>query len=396
MKKIMILGASILQLPAILKAKDIGLQVIAVDMDRSAIGFSYADICLDISTLDIPKVVEAARKYEIDGIMTLASDMPVRTVAAVAKELNIVGISEDTALKATNKALMRECLRKDNVSIPNFFIVNSFDEYLNKLAHVGDKVIVKPADNSGSRGVFLLDNINNMELVQYAFNYSKKYSRNGDILIEEYMEGFEVSVETISVDGQINIIAITDKLTTGAPRFVEMGHSQPSILSRNIQKEISKITIEAINSIGIKNGPAHTEIIVTAEGPKIVEIGARLGGDNITTHLVPLSTGIDMVNSCIKIALGEVPDLTKKYTKGAAIRYIDSKPGRIISIKGVEEAKLIDGVKEVILVKSINDIIHEISNSSDRIGFIIAQGNTLQDAIQICEKAMKNIKIEIE
>ena len=120
MKKLMILGASILQLPAIIRAKEMGLQVIAVDMDQYAIGRETADVFLQISTIDIPKVVEAARILKPDGVMTIASDMPIRTVAAVAKELNLVGVTEDTALKATNKAIMREALKKNNVPIPKF------------------------------------------------------------------------------------------------------------------------------------------------------------------------------------------------------------------------------------------------------------------------------------
>jgi formate-dependent phosphoribosylglycinamide formyltransferase (GAR transformylase) len=118
MKKIMILGASILQLPAILKAKEMGLQVIAVDIDKNSVGFKHADVCIEISTIDIHRVVEAAKQYRIDGVMTLASDMPMRTVAAVAKELNLVGVSEETALKATNKAVMRE---KENDEKSNLF-----------------------------------------------------------------------------------------------------------------------------------------------------------------------------------------------------------------------------------------------------------------------------------
>jgi biotin carboxylase len=396
MKKIMILGASILQLPAILKAKEMGLHVIAVDMDKNAVGFKYADDCLEISTIDIFRVIQAARQYKIDGVMTLASDMPVRTVAAVAQELNIVGINEETALRATNKAVMRDCLKKHSVPIPAFYKVQNYDSYLNAIQQFSGKLIVKPTDNSGSRGIYLLQDINDKELINYAFKYSKKFSPTGEIVVEEFMEGPEVSVETLSIDGEVHIIAITDKITTGAPRFVEMGHSQPSLLSVENKEKIKIVATAAINAIGIENGPSHTEIIITKSGPKIVELGARLGGDCITTHLVPLSTGVDMVECCIKIALGEAPDLKPRFSKGSAIRYFRQKHGLLKSIYGVTESEKIDGVKQISFVKKIGEVVPDVSSSSDRIGFVIAQGASSQEAIAKCEKVMKMILITIE
>jgi biotin carboxylase len=396
MKRIMILGASILQLPAILKAKEMGLQVIAVDMDKYAIGFKEADVALEISTIDINKVVEAARENKIDGVMTLASDLPMRTVAAVARELNLVGVNEDTALKATNKALMRQCLKDHDVPVPKFFRVKDYEDYLSATQHFKVKFIVKPSDNSGSRGVFMVDDYNDKDSIDYAYEYSKKYSRSGEIVVEEFMGGPEVSVETLSVHGEVHIIAITDKLTTGAPRFVEMGHSQPTYLSNEIKEQIELVAAAAVKAIGIDNGPSHTEIIVTTEGPKIVELGARLGGDNITTHLVPLSTGVDMVKCCIEVALGVEPDLERKFNRASAIRYFETTSGRIIAIDGVDEANQNKGVKEITFTKKIGDEVTDIHSSIDRIGFVVAQGQDAKEAIRICEDVMKLIEISIE
>lgn len=396
MKKIMILGASILQLPAIIKAKEMGLEVIAVDMDKNAIGFQYADICLEISTVDIPRVLDAAKRYNINGIMTLASDMPMRTVARVCSELNLPGINEETALRATNKVVMRECLYKSNVPIPQFYRVKDIDKYLDAILNIEGKKIIKPADNSGSRGVYLLEDDCDNEQKKYAFEYSKMYSRQGEIVVEEYMEGPEVSVEALSIDGSVHVIAITDKLTTGAPNFVEMGHSQPCRLSEEIKKDIERIAIKAIKSIGIENGPSHTEIIVTKSGPKIVEIGARLGGDNITTHLVPLSTGIDLVKSCIKIALGEKPNLNNREEKASAIRYLEIEKGRISEVLGVEEAKNIKGIKQVIILKNTGEYVNEITSSSDRVGFVISQADNVDSAIEICNRSKNLIDFRME
>lgn len=396
MKKIMILGASILQLPAIKKAKEMGFEVIAVDMNSDSIGFKEPGIIKEvISTIDIPAVKDAAKKHKIDGIMTLASDMPMRTVAAVAKEMNLIGIDEETAIKATNKAEMRKALKKGKVPIPIFYKVSNLDEYLDAVKFIRDngyKVIIKPADNSGSRGVNLINDYSKKSLV-CAYKYTKEYSRSGDVVVEEYMEGPEVSVETLTVGGVCHVIQITDKITTGAPYFVEMGHSQPSQHSEKIKSQITEVAIAANNAIGIKNGPAHIEIKITKDGPKIVEIGARLGGDNITTHLVPLSTGVDMVEACIKIALGENPNIKRTLEKGSAIRYFDSRKGLILRIDGIENAYKVDDVKQVSIVHNPGEIIDDIKSSSERVGFVITQANTAVEAILSAEEAKKRIQV---
>ena len=397
MKKIMILGASILQLPAIEKASEMGIRVIAVDMNPDAVGFNVPGVIKEvISTIDTPAILEAAKRHQINGIMTLASDMPMQSVAVVSRELGLVGISVDTALKATNKAFMRDALKEADVPVPLYYRVNgreSFKNAVEKVKNAGYKCIVKPADNSGSRGVNLLKEDADLDR---AYEYTLDYSRGGEIVVEEYMEGPEVSVETLAVDGDVHVIQITDKLTTGAPFFVEMGHSQPSQLSKATRKSIAEVAIAANKAIGIKNGPSHTEIRVTKEGPKIVELGARLGGDCITTHLVPLSTGVNMVECSIRIALGEKPDLEPKWNKGAAIRYLKTGTGTVREIKGIEEAESIPGVIQVSIVHDVGERVGEIRSSVDRVGFLITQDKDAESAIAVCNQALENIGVIIE
>ncbi|MBR1739695.1 MAG: ATP-grasp domain-containing protein [Ruminococcus sp.] len=396
-KKLMILGASILQLPAIIKAKELGLGVVAVDMDENAAGFSVKGIEKEvISTIDTPRVIEAAKRHRIDGIMTLASDLPMRTVAAVCKEMGLVGIDEATAHRATNKAAMRECLAAAGVAVPEFFAVRSEKELLEKVGRFGCAVIVKPADNSGSRGITVIPDPKDTQVALKAFRYSMGFSRSGTVVIEECMTGPEVSVETMSIDGVCHVIQITDKITTGAPHFVEMGHSQPTRLPRETAALIEKTAAAAVRAVGIMNGPSHTEIIVTREGPKIVELGARLGGDCITTHLTPLSTGVDMVECCIRAALGQTPDITRHKNAGSAIRYFDVCNGTIKRISGLDEAKSVPGVTHIEIVHDEGERIGEILSSSDRAGFIIAGGKDAQTAAAACEKAVSCVRFTIE
>ena len=388
-KTIMILGASILQLPAIETAVDMGMKVIALDMNPDAVGFSVPGVVKEvISTIDIEAAIEAAKRHKVEGVMTLATDMPMRTVAAVAKECGLVGVTEETAKKATDKSVMREVLKIAGVPIPKFFRVTDKEEFKAAVEKIEGSFMVKPADSSGSRGILKVEDRTDIDS---AYEYTKQFSRNGIVIVEEFMVGPEVSVETLAIDGEVHVIQITDKITTGAPHFVEMGHTQPTRL--DCVEEIKKVAIAANKAVGIENGPSHTEIIVTKGGPKIVEIGARLGGDCITTHLVPLSTGVNMVEACIKIALGERPDIEPTLHYGSAIRYFQQKAGVVTRIEGVKEAEAIPGIKQISIVHGVGERITEITDSGSRMGFIIAQGKDADDAAEKCEKAIKTIII---
>lgn len=393
MKKLMIVGASVLQLPAILKAKEMGLHVAVVDFNPQAIGIPYADKYYNASTMDEDAVLAAAEDYQPDGIMTLATDMPMRGVAKTSDKLHLHSINYETAVKATDKYDMIKAFKEQNVPSPWFFVVDTLDELKAHETDVTFPCIIKPTDNAGSHGVAkvysfqeLLDN----------YGYAHSCSRHGKVIVEEYLDGPEVSVEVMVVNGVVNILQITDKITTEAPHFVEMGHTQPSRLPVVTQKAIRNVTVAACKAIGIDKGPAHVEMKVTKRGPVMIELGARMGGDNITTHLVPLSTGIDMVGSTIKVALGEEPDIEPTLHCGSAIRYFEVPFGIIKAIEHVEEAKKVTGVKQITFTKEVGEESTPIHCSNDRIGFVIAQGATAEDAVKACEKAMKVIKVNIE
>lgn len=393
MKKLLIIGASILQLPAIKRAKEMGLEVAVADYNPNAIGIKYADHYFNASTIDQDAIVKVAQQYRPDGIMTLATDMPMRSVAAASKAMGVKGISMDTAIKATDKGEMIKAFKANGVESPWYYIISVADSITKIKNELSYPCIVKPTDNAGSRGVIIA--MNEGELND-AINYSRTECRSGDVIIEEYLEGHEVSVEIIVVAGLVHILSITDKLTTGAPHFVELGHNQPSTLSISEQGKIKDLAIRAVKAVGIEDGPAHVEIMLTKDGPKMIELGARMGGDCITTHLIPLSTGIDMIEATINISLGLTPEICPKFEKGSAIRFITPNPGYIKDITGLEDAKKTPGVKVVEVQVGIGDKVTNINSSLDRSGYIIAQGENALDAINKCENAIKKIEIYTE
>ena len=382
-----------LQLPAILKAKEMGLHVAVVDFNPQAIGVPYADRYYNASTMNEDAVLAAAEDYKPDGIMTLATDMPMRGVSKASDKLHLHSISYQTAVKATDKYDMIKAFKEHNVPSPWFFAVDTLEELRSHENDVTFPCIIKPTDNAGSHGVAKVHNF--QELLDN-YEYAHQCSRHGKVIVEEYLDGPEVSVEVMVVDGRVNILQITDKITTEAPHFVELGHTQPSQLPLATQDAIREVTIAACNAIGIDKGPAHVEMKVTQRGPVMIELGARMGGDNITTHLVPLSTGIDMVGSTIKVALGEQPDIQPTLHCGSAIRYFQVPYGTISAIENVEEAKGVPGVQQITFTKEVGEVSIPIQSSNDRIGYVIAQGATAEDAINVCEKAAKAIKIVIK
>lgn len=393
MKKILIVGASILQLPAIQKAKELGYYVGVADYNPDAIGIPYADEYFNVSTIDIDGIVKVAQDFKPDGIMTLATDMPMRAVAAACQTLGLPGINSETALRATDKGEMIKAFEAHGVEHPWYYIALNEEEFEKVIEKITYPCIVKPTDNAGSRGVVLCCDLDELKK---GYAYARCESRGGAVIIEEYLRGPEFSVEVMVVEGEPHVLQITDKITTGAPHFVEMGHSQPTQQSADNQEKIRDLACRAVKAIGINVGPAHVEIILTAHGPKMVELGARMGGDCITTHLVPLSTGIDMVGATIRLACGENIDITPKWNKGSAIRYFNSHKGVVKAIEGIGEAESIVGVHEISIVHHVGEKIGEIGSSIDRVGFVIAQSETVDEAVRVCERAIQTINIQIQ
>ena len=399
-KKIMILGASALQVPAIEKAKALGYRVILVDYDENAVGFALADEKLVVSTLDQEEVYRQALIYEPDVVITSTSDGPVRTAAYVNEKLGKrPDLSYENALCATIKDKMRDRLKKYGVPIPEYYVAGDYEAFSDAVDRLDGHCIVKPADNAGSRGVVLLEcERPSLELKKETYEYSKGNSRNGTVLVEEYMQGPEVSVEVMVVEGHPHILSITDKYITPPPYFVELAHCEPSRLDPQTQEEIGRVAAQAIKAIGIENAPAHVEIKVTQDGPKIVELAARLGGDFITSKLVPLSTGIDMVGASVLLATGEKPELMPKWQRSAAIHFLhtpEASEGVLAAITVPEALYQEEGVEEIVIYKKPGDGVCGTHSSNDRLGHVITAGATAEEAMKRGEQILSQIRVEI-
>ncbi len=391
MTTIMIVGAGRLQLPAFHEARTMGLRVVAIDRDPDACGMKLADAPYAIDTRDDKEAIRVARKEHIDGVMTLCTDFPVRTVAAVASALKIPGLDPEVALRATHKGHMRDAFVAGGASTPRHRRVLSEAEALAALDDIGLPVIVKPVSCSGSRGVYKVERT---EQMKDAWEHAKTADPlDTEAIVEQYIEGPEVSVEFVSWCGWHQAVAITDKLTTGNPHWVETGHIQPSRLAPEAQASIVDCAKGGLTALGIQDSTSHVEIKLGPEGPVLIEIGARLGGDFISTELTLRSTGVSMPRAAISIALGQKPDLAPQRSRAAAIRYFMPPPCIVGRVEGLADAQQCHGVKVVQVYVAPGDTIPAVRSSLDRSGHIIAEGPTGAEAICRANKAMAALHV---
>ena len=304
MNKIFVLGAGQMQVPIIKKVKERGDYCIVADFDKYAPGMKYADVALSVSTNDRDAVLVAAREYAVNGILT-TSDYPVNVVAFVARKLSLPAMSVEVAKICTDKYLQRQLFSENRINCPFYKLIAGGED----LVALDDfPYIIKPIDSSASRGVKKVNNRD--ELMDY-FPVACSFSKSGKVIVEKFVEGREFSVETLSQDGRTFIIAITEKITKGEEQgfFVEDAHLIPANLSVAEKCLIETEVLKAISVIGVNNCPTHTEVKLNADGAWIIEIACRLGGDNITSDLVPLATGVDMLENLIRLSIGEPVDI---------------------------------------------------------------------------------------
>lgn len=368
MKKIAILGASYLQMPLVQKAKKNGLEVhcFAWD-DGKAVCKEYADYFYDISVLEKEAILTKCKEVNIDGILTIATDICIPVIAYVADNLRLVGNSIECSLLTTNKSLMRKCFEENGIDSPRSISVSTFNERDFDLFSY--PLIIKPADRSGSLGVIKIDS---PESAREAIENAVGYSFSKTCVVEEFITGKEVSVETISWKGEHKIITITDKEITKEPYFVELAHHQPSALPEDIKNRIHEITYKILAATKVENGASHVELIITDKGKVYpIEIGSRMGGDFIGSDLVELSTGFDYLQAVTDIALNQFTFPTPVKSEKYSGVYFLSKNTEYLLPLFSDDIENQDIVKKEIT----NPSLQEAHSSNDRSGYLIYQSD---------------------
>jgi len=398
-KTILIIGAGLLQIPAIERAKAMGLYTIASDYRSEACGIPLADDSIIISTRDVDGTVREARKYSrekrpIHGVITVGTDASM-TVAAVASALNLPGIKFCDAEAASNKLKMRARLKEHAVPCPDYFECWTEEEAITHFHQLRNTaVVVKPADNMGSRGVSMASN---EQEVRRAFAFAKNATPSGEVIIEEYMPGPELSIDALIYNGESHITGIADRIIDKPPYFVETGHIMPSNLPAEALEDAVRVMKDGIQALGINLGAAKGDIKVTPEGAKVGEIAARLSGGFMSAYTFPYATGIDLVGKAIRIAMGEEPgDLVPELDAVSMEAALIPGAGRVAGISGIASALALNAVKHIFINIEIGDTLVNPRCNVEKAGHIIVQADSREAAIQAVEKARTLIQFNLE
>lgn len=370
-KKLLILGGGEMQVPIIKTCKRMGHKALVVDFDPDAPGFQFADERFVVSTNDTPAVLKIASEISIDGILT-SSDLPVRTVAEVCREYHLKGLSSFTAEHCTNKYLLRKLLKEKGLKVPFFEVIENYNTFHKAEHQLPFPLVVKPVDSSASRGVSM---VGGYEELKQAILEASEYSRSGKILVESFIDGREFSVESVSKDGKHHIVAITEKVVSKAHAkyFVEDRHIIPARITPQEKAQIETTVLKTLDAVELDNSAAHTEVKITENGPIIIEIGARLGGDFITSDLVPLATGVNMHENVIRIALGEDLDLNKGEQIYSGIQFLNFMNYEACIHKIELLKSTVPPHRVVIKAKGEGQ---SLRNSLDRLGYYICTANS--------------------
>ena len=367
MKTLAVIGASYLQRPLVDKAKEMGFRTICFAWAEGAVCADLVDVFYPISIVEKEQILEICIKEQIDGICTIASDVAAPTVAFVAEKMGLVGNSYEASLKANNKWLMRQSFTSAGVVCPQFICVKG---EICDIAFVQSSMslplIVKPSDRSGSLAV---NKITDWAQLPSAIQEAQSASFKNEAMVEEFIEGREISVEFISYQGKHYPLQITDKVTTGAPHFVELEHHQPSSLSKEMYEKVYSITEKALNALSVTNGASHSEYKITEDGQiYIIELGARMGGDFIGSDLVQLSTGYDYLKGVIEVALGDFKEPVFANKANSGVYFLSAETKELLDLISNSNQK--QGIKKIEITDSI---LRPLTCSADRSGYIIYQ-----------------------
>jgi biotin carboxylase len=400
-KTLLIISGGIEAVPGIKLAKAMDLHVVVSDINQKAPGFALADDRIIASTYDIDETVAAAERYDssvrkIDGVICIAADVPL-TVASVASALGLTGIPVRSATLAANKMAMKECFSDAGIPAPWFSAVGSVEQLNEIIAEKGYPLVIKPTDSRGARGVLRLTEDIDLE---WAFGHSLQFSPSSRVMVEEYLEGPQISTESMLLSGRGVTPGFIDRnyeyLHRFAPYIIENGGQQPSRLNEDERASVSKVAEMAGRAIGIRDGVVKGDMVLTPQGPKVIEIAARLSGGWMSTDQIPLGTGVDLVGSAIRLALGEEvdpEDLKPRCQNGVAIRYFFPEPGIIADISNLKEFQDVSWVHRLCLFANVGEVIEPVTNHTKRAGFVITTAKTANKAVELAARVTNGVRI---
>lgn len=401
MKTVLFLGAGRHQRAAILRAKELGIRVAAIDGNPDALGLPEADIAEVVNFVDIPQAVAFAERLRPDGVLTITSDRAVVAVAAVAEALGLPGIGVDIAVGLTHKVEMRRRLEGLGIPQPRFGSARTVEEARTEATRIGFPLVIKPADSGGQRGVFRLESVDD---VDEAFPESLELSRDGETILEEFVEGMEMNAMSVVRDGRVTHLTLSDRHRPPGTGFaVGWIHAYPAALDEDATARAEELVERTLLGLGLRDGIGFPQLIAHPDGRILmIEVAARIPGGQMA-DLVRHAVGVDLVEVALRFALGErVSDdlVVPKTRTPVAIRFFTAQPGPL-PIGRVRSASLdrvftAPGVVQADSYLVPGETIRPVQRDGDRRGYVVAVGATGLEALERSERAAALVDVEVE
>ena len=392
MKKLLILGAGIYQVPLIKKAKQMGLYTIVASYRGAYPGLAYADEAWEVDTRDSKELLACAREARIDGALTAGTDVAVRSLGVICEALGLPGISEQSAKVVTDKALMKEAFVKGQVATPMAYKVTSLDEAVKAFASIGGLALIKAVDSSGSRGITKVEKV---EDIKAAWASARKVSKTDYLLVEEFVDAHEIGVDGFISDGEIKFMLPHDKFTHTVDNVtIPAGHMFPFDCSAELEAEILRQMQLAVDATGLNNCAVNADVLVTGDKAYILEIGGRSGATCIP-ELISIYGDFDYYKAMIMNALGEPPKLAfGKSTACMGKLLFADKGGTITTIDEVQIDELRLSGADISLDYSIGAKVEAVRDGTSRIGQVIMQTSDVKVLDEILFKVRGAISID--
>ena len=386
-KCLLIIGGGVEQQRAYEIAHEMGLAVVGSDKDLKAPSLALADYIIRASTRDAAETVEAAKKFNhhhaIHGVMTLANDVPL-TVATVAEELGLPGISVEAAKIASDKILMKQAFSRVGIPIPEFREIHEPGELEMIVKDWGFPIVLKPVDGRGARGVLKITP--SVDLL-WAYKTSLENSDNKRVIAERFVDGPQLSTESMVYNDHCYTVSVSARnyefMNRYAPYIIENGGVLPTDLPCTVVKQINDMIALGAKAMGIKKGPVKGDVVIGENGPLIIELAARLSGGYLCTDQIPMARDVDLVKQTILLALGSKLDIDQLIPKElcyVGVRYFFPEPGRIVSIKGFDELDNEEWVVKKKLFVQIGDVVKPVIDHTKRVGFLHVSGRSEKEA----------------
>jgi len=389
-KKILVIGAGVAQADAIKKARQTGFYVLVTDGSPDAAGLRIADERRVIDVKDVEGNLAWAREQRVSGVISYASDITLPTVLAVREALGLPGLGRTPMEVSLDKSRQRILFKKAGLPQPDFEIIENEHDFDKAVKRIGFPLVIKPVDNSGSRGVSV---VAVGDELPSAYLTAKENSKKGLVIIEEFIEGTELTIEGLSINGSHYILAMSDKYKPAGPFRVATQLAYPAAISSEHEQEIIKIMCAAYDAAGVDNTPTHSEVILSPSGPKIVEIGCRGGGFFVFTRVVEAASGYDIVSNWTRMCAGESVDEIKILKRGVVLGFYAGTPGKLVNVTGFDAAQAMDGVETGLFIRP-GEIIPELKTDGSRTGWMIVRAENRDLAVRRANLINEMVKFE--